>query len=204
MQEIEMADRIEELRKSFRQEIARIDTPEELEKLRIKYLGRKGLFMEIFKAISSFPAEQRPKAGELANRVRNDAFSEWNKKKKEIELKREKVKEEKKAIDVTLPGKKISLGKKHPITLTMDEIKNIFVSLGFRIVDGPEVETEYYNFEALKGRGAFTHSYFSSSDSGYGEASSSFSYYCPWQMLPPRCNRCFSFADVPPGGGTSG
>ncbi|MEE8179671.1 MAG: phenylalanine--tRNA ligase subunit alpha, partial [bacterium] len=53
------------------------------------------------------------------------------------------------AIDITLPGKKFSLGKKHPITLILDEIKNIFVSLGFRIVDGPEVETEYYNFEAL-------------------------------------------------------
>ncbi len=149
MQEIEMADRIEELRKLFRQEIARITTPEELEKLRIKYLGRKGLFMEIFKDISSFPAEQRPKVGELANRVRNDAFSEWNTKKKEIELKKEEVKEEKEAIDITLPGKKFSLGKKHPITLILDEIKNIFVSLGFRIVDGPEVETEYYNFEAL-------------------------------------------------------
>jgi phenylalanyl-tRNA synthetase alpha chain len=120
MQEIEMADKIEELRKSFRQEIAAINTAEELEKLRIKYLGRKGLFMEMFKAISSLPAEQRPKAGELANRARNEAFSEWNKKKKEIELKREEVKEEKKAIDVTLPGKKISLGKKHPITLTLD------------------------------------------------------------------------------------
>ena len=149
MQEIEIADRIEELRKLFRQEIARITTPEELEKLRIKYLGRKGLLIEIFKEISNLPAEQRPKAGELANRVRNDAFSEWNTKKKEIELKKEEVKEEKEAIDITLPGKKFSLGKKHPITLILDEIKNIFVSLGFRIVDGPEVETEYYNFEAL-------------------------------------------------------
>jgi len=149
MQGIEVVDKIEELGKSFRQEIARINTPEELEKLRIKYLGRKGLLMEIFKAISSLPAEQRPKAGEFANRVRNETFSEWNKKKKEIELKREEVKEEKRAIDITLPGKKFSLGKKHPITLTLDEIKNIFGSLGFRIVDGPEVETEYYNFEAL-------------------------------------------------------
>ena len=149
MQGIEMADKIEELRKSFRQEIAAINTAEELEKFRIKYLGRKGLLMEIFKAISSLPAEQRPKAGELANRVRNEAFTEWNKKKKEIGLKREEIKEEKRAIDITLPGKKFSLGKKHPITLTLDEIKNIFVSLGFGIVDGPEVETEYYNFEAL-------------------------------------------------------
>ena len=149
MERIEMIDRIEELGTLFRQEVAKIDTIEELEKLRIKYLGRKGLFTEIFKAIGNFPAEERPKAGELANRVRNEAFSEWDKKKKEIELKREKVEEEKKAIDVTLPGKKFSLGRKHPITLTLDEIKNIFISLGFRIVDGPEVETEYYNFEAL-------------------------------------------------------
>jgi phenylalanyl-tRNA synthetase alpha chain len=149
MQRIEMIDRIEELGRLFRQEIAKVDSPEELEKLRIKYLGRKGLFTEIFNDIRSLPAEERPKVGELANRVRNEVFSEWDKKKREIDLRREKVEEEKKVIDVTLPGKKFTLGRKHPITLILDEIKNIFVSLGFRIVDGPEVETEYYNFEAL-------------------------------------------------------
>jgi phenylalanyl-tRNA synthetase alpha chain len=149
MQRTEMIDRIEELGRLFRQEIAKVDSPEELEKLRIKYLGRKGLFTEIFNDIRSLPAEERPKVGELANRVRNEVFSEWDKKKREIDLRREKVEEEKKVIDVTLPGKKFTLGRKHPITLTLDEIKNIFVSLGFRIVDGPEVETEYYNFEAL-------------------------------------------------------
>ncbi len=144
-----MIDRIEELGKLFKQEIATIATPEELEKLRIRYLGRKGLFTEIFEAVKRLPAEERPRAGELANRVRNEISSEWNRKKKEIELKREEAEVEKKVVDVTLPGKKFSLGRKHPITLTLDEIKNIFVSLGFRIVDGPEVETEYYNFEAL-------------------------------------------------------
>jgi len=144
-----MIDRIEELGRLFKQEIARTDTPEELEKLRIKYLGRKGLFTEIFDAIRSLPPEERPHAGEIANRARNEMSSEWNKKKKEIELKREEAEAEKKVVDVTLPGKKFTLGRKHPITLTMDEIRNIFVSLGFRIVDGPEVETEYYNFEAL-------------------------------------------------------
>jgi len=150
MQDIEIIiDRIEELGRLFRQEIAKIESSEDLEKLRIKYLGRKGLFAGIFEAIKGLPPEERPKAGELANRVRDGASGEWNEKKKEIEIKREKVEKEKGAIDLTLPGKKFSLGRKHPITLTLDEIKNIFVSLGFRIVDGPEVETEYYNFEAL-------------------------------------------------------
>jgi len=137
------------LAKLFREEIASTTTPEELETLRIKYLGRKGLFTEIFDAIKSLPAEERPSAGQLANRVKDEAFAEWNKKKREIEVGREEVEKEKKPIDLTLPGKRFSLGRKHPITLTLDEIKNIFVSLGFRIVDGPEVETEYYNFEAL-------------------------------------------------------
>ena len=144
-----MVERLEELAKLFREEIASITTPEELEGLRIKYLGRKGLFTEIFDAIKSLPAEERPSAGQLANRVKDEAFAEWNKKKREIEVGREEVEKEKKPIDLTLPGKRFSLGRKHPITLTLDEIKNIFVSLGFRIVDGPEVETEYYNFEAL-------------------------------------------------------
>jgi len=144
-----MVERLEELAKLFREEIASTTTPEELETLRIKYLGRKGLFTEIFDAIKSLPAEERPSAGQLANRVKDEAFAEWNKKKREIEVGREEVEKEKKPIDLTLPGKRFSLGRKHPITLTLDEIKNIFVSLGFRIVDGPEVETEYYNFEAL-------------------------------------------------------
>ena len=144
-----MVERLEELAKLFREEIASTTTPEELETLRIKYLGRKGLFTEIFDAIKSLPAEERPGAGQLANRVKDEAFAEWNKKKREIEVGREEVEKEKKPIDLTLPGKRFSLGRKHPITLTLDEIKNIFVSLGFRIVDGPEVETEYYNFEAL-------------------------------------------------------
>jgi len=144
-----MVERLEELAKLFREEIASITTPEELEGLRIKYLGRKGLFTEIFDAIKSLPAEERPGAGQLANRVKDEAFAEWNKKKREIAVGREEVEKEKKPIDLTLPGKRFSLGRKHPITLTLDEIKNIFVSLGFRIVDGPEVETEYYNFEAL-------------------------------------------------------
>lgn len=144
-----MVDRIEELRKLFIEEMAKANDYRELEELRIKYLGRKGIFTGIFEEIKSLPPEDRPRAGELANRLRNEAFSEWNRKKKEIETRIEEKEKEKRGVDITLPGTKFSLGKKHPITLTLDEIKNIFISLGFRIVDGPEIETEYYNFEAL-------------------------------------------------------
>jgi len=144
-----VVDRIEELRKLFIEEMAKANDYRELEELRIKYLGRKGIFTGIFEEIKSLPPEDRPRAGELANRLRNEAFSEWNRKKKEIETRIEEKEKEKRGVDITLPGTKFSLGKKHPITLTLDEIKNIFISLGFRIVDGPEIETEYYNFEAL-------------------------------------------------------
>ncbi|MBQ9937182.1 MAG: phenylalanine--tRNA ligase subunit alpha [Oscillospiraceae bacterium] len=126
-----------------------INTAAELEEIRIKYLGKKGELTAILKQMGSLSSEERPIIGQLANKIRasiEDAISKKDSELKESGLKEKLISE---ALDVTLPGKKQVLGHKHPLTLVLDEIKEMFLGMGFDIVRGPEVETDYYNFEAL-------------------------------------------------------
>ena len=126
-----------------------INTAAELEEIRIKYLGKKGELTAILKQMGSLSSEERPIIGQLANKIRasiEDAISKKGSELKESGLKEKLISE---ALDVTLPGKKQVLGHKHPLTLVLDEIKEMFLGMGFDIVRGPEVETDYYNFEAL-------------------------------------------------------
>lgn len=120
-----------------------------LESIRIKYLGKKGELTAVLKGMGALSAEERPVIGALANEVRGFLESEIEKKKAEISaaLQAEKLKNE--VIDVTMPGKKQSQGKLHPLTQVMNDIKDIFTGMGFSIAEGPEVEYDYYNFEAL-------------------------------------------------------
>ena len=136
--------RIKEIKDSFDSDLKKISNENELEELRIKYLGRKGLVTNAFTFIKDVSAEQRPLFG-----------AELNKCKKAIENQFTSAKEkftagvEGEKIDITLPGRKSFVGKKHPLLQVADEIKHIFTSFGFAIEDGPEIETDYYNFEAL-------------------------------------------------------
>ena len=121
----------------------------ELETLRVKYLGKNGDLTAILKQMGKLSAEERPVMGALANEVRGaiektlaDRSSELEKTELENRLKSE-------VVDVTLPGAEQTLGRKHPMTGLLDEVKDIFVGMGFEIVDGPEVETTFYNFTAL-------------------------------------------------------
>lgn len=126
-----------------------INTAAELEEIRIKYLGKKGELTAILKQMGSLSSEERPIIGQLANKIRasiEDAISKKDSELKESGLKEKLISE---ALDVTLPGKKQVLGHKHPLTLVLDEIKEMFLGMGFDVVRGPEVETDYYNFEAL-------------------------------------------------------
>ncbi len=120
-----------------------------LEDLRVQYLGKKGELTQILKQMGKLSAEERPVIGQLANEVRAKIEEEISVRMKQ--LKEEKLQNQLQAekIDVTMPGKKFDIGKKHPLTLVMDEIKEIFLGMGFDVVDGPEVELDYYNFEAL-------------------------------------------------------
>lgn len=120
----------------------------ELEEWRVRYIGRKSDLVQILRSISTLPAEERRSVGARANEVKQILETKLAEKRKELEdqltlsLQRE-------SLDVTLPGLKIPLGRLHPTTRMLREICEIFVSMGFQIAEGPEVEWEYYNFEAL-------------------------------------------------------
>jgi len=132
-----------------RQLLEKADNMETLNEIRVKFLGKKGELTKVLRGMGSLSAEERPRVGQLANKVRAEleeylAHRTIEVKNKELE---NRLAEER--IDVTLPGTPFSLGKNHPLTRVQEEIENIFLGLGFSIVEGPEIETDFYNFEAL-------------------------------------------------------
>lgn len=144
-----MKQKLEEIRANAARELAEASDSQALESLRVKYLGKKGEVTSILKQMGKLSPEERPVIGELANKVR--AFIEDDLTKRAAELKAQATQKrlEDERLDVTLPGKHRELGVKHPLSIVLDEIKEIFVGMGFDIVEGPEVEYDYYNFEAL-------------------------------------------------------
>ena len=123
-----MKEQLEAIAKKAFEELAQSQDLKALDAVRVKYLGKKGELTAILKQMGKLSAEERPVIGQLANQVRGDI-------------------EEK--LDVTLPGKKNVIGKRHPLTVVLDELKEIVIGMGFEIAQGPEVELDYYNFEAL-------------------------------------------------------
>lgn len=144
-----MKQALEAIREGAKRELAEAKGQQDLETLRVKYLGKKGELTSILKQMGKLSAEERPVIGQIANEVR--AFIEQDLEKRAAELKAEEIKRklEREKLDVTLPGKRHELGAKHPLSIVLDELKEIFIGMGFDIVEGPEVETDYYNFEAL-------------------------------------------------------
>lgn len=144
-----MKEQLEAIRNAAIRELSEAKGQQILEDLRVKYLGKKGELTAILKQMGKLTAEERPIIGQLANDVR--AFIEEDLVKRATELKaiETKKKLECERLDVTMPGVRHELGAKHPLSIVLDEIKEIFVGMGFDIVSGPEVEYDYYNFEAL-------------------------------------------------------
>ncbi len=120
-----------------------------LEELRVELLGKKGELTKILKGMGGLSKEERPIIGQLANEVRSAIEQKLTESKKNLEAKAMEVKLKAETIDVTMPGKMPELGHRHPMTQVIDNIKNIFIGMGYEIAEGPEVETAYYNFEAL-------------------------------------------------------
>jgi len=137
---------IERIKKDFDQEIEKIITTAELEQIRIKYLSRNGIVTRLFDELKSIPGEEKPIFGKHLNILRNEVTESFNTKKSFIESNRASDSDE---IDLTLPGKTVKIGSKHILTQTLFEIKSIFKGLGFSVYDGPELESDFYNFEAL-------------------------------------------------------
>ncbi len=130
-------------------ELRAADTLDVLEAWRVDYLGRKGRLTGVLRGMGSLPAEERPVVGGRANEVRvrlEDAFAA---RRAEVEAAAETAQLEAERLDVTLPGRAPRMGRAHPLTRVLDEVKAIFLGLGFDILDGPEVETFYYNFASL-------------------------------------------------------
>ncbi|MBC8457862.1 MAG: phenylalanine--tRNA ligase subunit alpha [Deltaproteobacteria bacterium] len=141
-----MKDELLELKSRALKELESVSERPDIEELRQRYLGRKGLLILLLKKLAELPKEERPAIGKLANQVKEDLTRKFQSVSDSLA---KKNLEEVSVLDVTLPGRRIPLGHLHPITKITEEICNIFVKLGFRVVQGPEVELDYYNFEAL-------------------------------------------------------
>ncbi len=148
MQE-KVREKIEELQLQFQQEINGALDLEAVEKLRIRFLGKKGEVTALMRGMSQFSAEERPLFGKLLNEFKSSAEQILENRKKELKEKDASLRWEKERLDITLPGRPFPLGRKHPLTIISEEIEEIFSCMGFQIAEGPEVETDYYNFEAL-------------------------------------------------------
>ena len=129
--------------------LAQTQSPAQLDELRVKYLGKKGELTAVLKSMGKLSPEERPAMGQLANEVRaalEQAIEEAGRRLAAQALER-RLRDE--AVDVTIPGKAPKLGHKHPMYIALDEIKDIFVGMGFTVLDGPEVELASYNFDKL-------------------------------------------------------
>lgn len=144
-----MKEKIEKIRADVENILTNAADLEALENIRIKYLGKKGELTSVLKGMGKLSKEERPVIGALANEVRAKLESELEEKKSQISAKLEELKLKSEVIDVTMPGKRNAQGHLHPLTKVLNHIKDIFIGMGFQIADGPEVEYDYYNFEAL-------------------------------------------------------
>lgn len=144
-----MLNALQQIRQQAVDALAQAGDLKALDDLRVKYLGKKGELTAILKQMGKLSAEERPKVGQLANEVRSgiEALVEERTAAVKAALLDQKLALEK--LDVTMPGRAAPLGKLHPLTKVLEEVKEIFLGMGFSVAEGPEVETDYYNFEAL-------------------------------------------------------
>ena len=144
-----MRDQLNNIKAEVEKALSEINSIQELENIRIKYLGKKGELTSVLRGMGALSAEERPIIGQMANEIRSALEEKLDETKAQLAQKEQQEKIAREVIDVTMPGKRRSIGKRHPLTIVLDEIKDIFIGMGFEIAEGPEVELDYYNFEAL-------------------------------------------------------
>lgn len=144
-----MKEKLEALRREALQELENLRNSKELEEFRVRVMGKKGALTELLRGMGSLPAEERPQMGQLVNQLRAQLEEKLHEREAAAQaaLKEQKLKEE--TLDITLPGKAAKTGGLHPLNIVLEDMIDIFQSMGFDVVDGPEVETEHYCFEAL-------------------------------------------------------
>ena len=148
MQE-KIREKIEQLHLQFQQEISEAQDLETVEKIRIMFMGKKGEITALMRGLGKLSADERPLYGKLLNEFKDSAEQLLEHRKQQLREKGSSLLWEKERLDITLPGKPFCLGGKHPLTIITHEIEEIFSCMGFKIAEGPEVELDYYNFEAL-------------------------------------------------------
>lgn len=139
---------IEQIGADALNELKKASTLEELDQVRIKYLGRKGLITNFLKNLANLPLEDRKRVGQIANQIKQDFNIHLENKKSEL-IRQQELGETKTQYDLTLPGRRVWVGNLHPLTKVLNEIVDIFVGMGFEEKLGPEIETEWYNYTAL-------------------------------------------------------
>ena len=144
-----MKEKLEQIRAEALSAFAESRTAQELDALRVKYLGKKGELTAVLKMMGKLSAEERPVIGQLANDVREALSSALEASQKALAQAALEQQLESEALDVTIPGKEVRAGHKHPMYIALDEIKDIFVGMGFTVLDGPEIELATYNFDKL-------------------------------------------------------
>ncbi|CAM2076982.1 MAG: phenylalanine--tRNA ligase subunit alpha [Clostridium sp.] len=144
-----MQEKLLAIKEAAFNEISAAENSGTLEEIRVKYLGKKGELTTILRGMGSLSPEERPVVGKLVNEAKSEVEAKLEEAVKEIKEREKNAKLASEVIDISLPGKRNVIGKRHPLDLTLESMKEIFISMGFTVEDGPEVELDHYNFEAL-------------------------------------------------------
>ncbi len=141
--------KVQDIRKSALEACEQAKTVQQLSEARVKFLGKKGELTLVLRSMGQLSHEERPLFGKLVNEVRDELEAAWDQRERELSHAEEERRLLGESLDITLPGRTMKRGTIHPVTRIIDETKRIFMQMGYEIVEGPEVEWDYYNFEAL-------------------------------------------------------
>ena len=144
-----MKDRLEQIRQNALAQIQEAGALEKLNDIRVAFLGKKGELTSIMKSMKEIAPEDRTAFGQMVNETRSEIERKMEEMRAELARKAREAQLKAEVIDVTLPAKKSNVGHRHPNTIALEEVERIFVGMGYEVIEGPEVEKDYYNFEAL-------------------------------------------------------
>ena len=144
-----MQETLSKLVEEARDALSKIESLTDLDQVRVRFLGKKGAFTALMKQLGSLAPEERPKAGQVINEAKQTVQALINEKKAELEAAALAAKLAAEAVDVTLPGRNVDIGGLHPVTRTLNRIERLFAQAGFTVAQGPEIEDDWHNFEAL-------------------------------------------------------
>ncbi|MFZ5596476.1 MAG: phenylalanine--tRNA ligase subunit alpha [Bacillota bacterium] len=144
-----MEEKLRNIKDRALEELVRTGSLDDLNEIRVRYLGKKGELTGVLRGMAGFSPEERPRIGQMANRVREAIEKKLEERTGQLKDEERKRKLSSESLDITLPGTAFNVGKLHPLTMVIRQIEDIFLGMGFSVAEGPEVETDYYNFEAL-------------------------------------------------------